>query len=456
MLFTDFNFWFFFLFVIFIIQLNFKFIKSINFQNTFLLFASYLFYAYWDWRFLSLIIIVSLQTFHFGKLIKIFNKKKKIYLVYSVLINLFVLFFFKYFNFFSKEFANLLNLNNDLVLNTIILPVGISFYIFQSLTYVFDIYLEKINPEKNIINYFAYVAFFPQLVAGPIERASSLLPQFLKLKGINIKNFYLGFKYIMIGMSFKIVIADYLASYVDRIFEMYYELSGGILLLGSLLFSIQIYCDFCGYSLIAIGVAKIIDFNLSKNFDTPYYSTSLKNFWRKWHISLSNFFKDYVYIPLGGSRSKTSFKFFRNIMITFTLSGIWHGANWTFFIWGFLNGLFLSMQNIFKVKLPQIISWILTLLLISFLWIIFRSLTIHDAYNYITRIFLDFQLPEISRELIIILIYYCSIDFLLFKYKEISQIWFKNFIVQNYILFSMLVILFLTNNSQTNFIYFEF
>jgi len=456
MLFTDFNFWYFFIVVIFLIQLNFKFIKSINFQNIIFLFASYLFYSYWDWRFLTLIIIVSFQTFYFGRLIQLFIKNKKIYLISSILINLLVLFFFKYFNFFYEEFVNLLNLNNDLVLNKIILPVGISFYIFQSITYVVDIYFEKINPEKNIINYFAYVAFFPQLVAGPIERASSLLPQFKILNGINIENFYIGLKYIIIGLSFKIVIADHLGTYVDNIFDRYYELSGGLLLLGSLLFSIQIYCDFCGYSLVAIGVAKIMNFNLSKNFDTPYYSTSIKNFWRRWHISLSNFFKDYVYIPLGGSRSKTILKRFRNIIITFSLSGIWHGANWTFFLWGFLNGLLLFIQNIFKVKLPPIISWILTLLLVSFLWIIFRSQTIYDAYNYISRIFLEFQLPELSRDLIITLIYYFSIDFLLFKYKDIKQIWFKNLIAQNYILCFMLIILFLTNKSQTNFIYFEF
>ena len=456
MLFTDFNFWYFFIFVILIIQLNFKYIKSINFQNIIFLFASYIFYSYWDWRFLTLIIIVSFQTFYFGKLIKIFPINKKIYLISSILINLLILFFFKYFNFFSKEFINLLNLNNDLVLNKIILPVGISFYIFQSITYVVDIYFEKINPEKNIINYFAYVAFFPQLVAGPIERASSLLPQFKKLNGINIQNLYLGLKYIIVGLSFKIVIADHLASHVDKIFDKYYELSGGVLLLGSLLFSIQIYCDFCGYSLVAIGVAKIMNFNLSKNFDTPYFSTSIKNFWRRWHISLSNFFKDYVYIPLGGSRSKTKLKRFSNIMITFSLSGLWHGANWTFFLWGFLNGLLLFMQNIFKVKLPQIISWILTLFLISFLWIIFRSQTIYEAYNYISRIFLEFQLPQLSRGLIIILIYYFSIDFLLFKYKGIKQIWFKNLTIQNYLLCFMLIILFLTNKSETSFIYFEF
>ncbi len=456
MLFTDFNFWYFFLLVIFIIQINFKFIKSINFQNIFLLFASYIFYSYWDWRFLSLIIVVSFQTFYFGKLIKLFIKNKKIYLISSILINLLILFFFKYFNFFSLEFANLFNLKNDLVLNKIILPVGISFYIFQSLTYVVDIYFGKINPEKNIINYFAYVSFFPQLVAGPIERASSLLPQFNKLHGVNLKSFYLGLKYIIIGLSFKIVIADSLASHVDKIFNRYYELSGGVLYLGAILFSIQIYCDFCGYSLVAIGVAKIINFNLSKNFDTPYFANSIKNFWRRWHISLSNFFKDYVYIPLGGSRSKTKLKRFRNIIITFTLSGVWHGANWTFLIWGFLNGFLLSMQNLFKVKLPNLISSILTLLLISFLWIIFRSLTIYDAFNYISRIFLEFQFPELSRDLIIILIYYFSIDYLLFKYKDTNQIWFNNLTIQNYILFSMLFILFLINKSQTNFIYFEF
>ena len=268
------------------------------------MFASYLFYSYWDWRFLSLIIVVSFQTFYFGKLIKIFVKHKKIYFIFFILINLLILFFFKYFNFFFLNFVNLFNLNNDLVLNRIILPVGISFYIFQSITYVIDIYFEKIKPEKNIINYFAYVAFFPQLVAGPIERASSLLPQFKKLHGVNLRNFYLGLKYIIIGLSFKIVIADHLATHVDKIFNLYYDLSGGVLLLGALLFSIQIYCDFCGYSLVAIGVAKIMNFNLSRNFDTPYFATSIKNFWRRWHISLSNFFKDYVYIPLGGSRSK--------------------------------------------------------------------------------------------------------------------------------------------------------
>nr|WP_179853350.1 MBOAT family O-acyltransferase [Prochlorococcus marinus] len=420
------------------------------------MFASYIFYSYWDWRFLSLIIVVSFQTFYFGKLIKLFIKNKKIYLISSILINLLILFFFKYFNFFSLEFANLFNLKNDLVLNKIILPVGISFYIFQSLTYVVDIYFGKINPEKNIINYFAYVSFFPQLVAGPIERASSLLPQFNKLHGVNLKSFYLGLKYIIIGLSFKIVIADSLASHVDKIFNRYYELSGGVLYLGAILFSIQIYCDFCGYSLVAIGVAKIINFNLSKNFDTPYFANSIKNFWRRWHISLSNFFKDYVYIPLGGSRSKTKLKRFRNIIITFTLSGVWHGANWTFLIWGFLNGFLLSMQNLFKVKLPNLISSILTLLLISFLWIIFRSLTIYDAFNYISRIFLEFQFPELSRDLIIILIYYFSIDYLLFKYKDTNQIWFNNLTIQNYILFSMLFILFLINKSQTNFIYFEF
>ena len=282
MLFTDFNFWYFFLLVIFIVQLNFKFIKSINFQNIFLLLASYLFYSYWDWRFLSLIIVVSFQTFYFGKLIKLFIKNKKIYLISSILINLLILFFFKYFNFFFFEFENLFNLKNDLVLNKIILPVGISFYIFQSLTYVVDIYFEKINPEKNIINYFAYVSFFPQLVAGPIERASSLLPQFNKLHGVNLQSFYLGLKYIIIGLSFKIVIADNLASYVDKIFNRYYELSGGVLLLGHYFFLFKLLHLQIFFS--CYRVAKIINFNLSKNFDTPYFANSIKNFWRRWHI----------------------------------------------------------------------------------------------------------------------------------------------------------------------------
>ncbi len=456
MLFTDIKFWLFFIFIILIIKINSDFIKSVNLQSSIFLFSSYIFYAFWDWRFLSLIIIVSLQTFYLGKLIYEKPKRKNFLLSISVIINLLIIFYFKYFNFFANEFLNLFSLNDDFILPNIILPVGISFYIFQSLTYIIDIYFRKIVPEINIISYLAYVSFFPQLVAGPIERASFLLPQFKKLKKITVENLYIAAKYILIGLSYKIVIANQLAKYVDNVFINFNSLDGGTLLLGAILFSIQIYCDFCGYSLIAIGTAKVMNITLSKNFDNPYFATSLRDFWRRWHISLSSFFKDYVYIPLGGSRVDSKKLVFRNLLITFGLSGLWHGANWTFIIWGILNGFLLFSQSFIKLKLPKVISWLITFISISFLWILFRSNSISDSYLYIYGIFSDLSFPTINRNETMILSYFIFIDLLLNYYKNLKEYWFNSFTLQNYILVFMFIVILLSDNTQMNFIYFEF
>lgn len=301
MLFSSSIFWVFFAVVALLLESNTRFIGSIKIQNFILLIASYFFYGYWDWQFLSLIFLVSLQTYIFAKLIDKYKNHKKIALISSVLINISVLFYFKYANFFVSELVYAFGVKNSFTLENIILPVGISFYIFQSFTYVLDVYFGKIHPEKDPVKYFTFIAFFPQLVAGPIERASELLPQFNHLKKITLDNLYVGIKIIIIGLFLKSFIADSIAPFTDQIFMNYSNFNGGTLLIGAIGFTIQIYGDFAGYSLIAIGVAKIMNFELMKNFNTPYFSISIQDFWRRWHISLSSFFRDYVYIPLGGS-----------------------------------------------------------------------------------------------------------------------------------------------------------
>ncbi len=456
MLFTESIFWYFYISVISLIKINFVWIKSIRLQNIILLISSYFFYSYWDWRFLSLIILVSFQTFIFGKVLNSRISYRRAYLLGSVGINILVLAYFKYYNFFASEFLKLIGLNESFTLEKVILPVGISFYIFQSMTYVIDIYLRKIKPETNIVNYFTYISFFPQLVAGPIERASSLLPQFNKLHNITKRNLYSGLKLVIIGLFLKVVIADNLGVYVDRIFKTYEDLNGGSLLLGAISFAIQIYGDFCGYSLIAIGVAKIMGFVLMENFDTPYFSTSIQQFWKRWHISLSSFFKDYIYIPLGGSRVQNKYLAARNILVTFFVSGIWHGANWTFILWGSIHGFLLVIQRNINVKIPKILSWILTISVVLLLWVLFRSETIPDAFIYLSKIFREFDIPDIGKGTMIYFFYFLVVDLLLSYYKKIDEIWFGKYFFQNYILFFMLVLVLGSNSANSNFIYFEF
>lgn len=367
--------------------------------------ASYLFYGWWDWRFLGLIFISSLTDFIIGKKMCRCREpgRQKRLLALSMAVNLGILGFFKYFNFFADSFAHLaagLGIGVSPFTLNIILPVGISFYTFQTMSYTIDIYRGQMQSTDDPIAFFAFVSFFPQLVAGPIERASRLLPQFTRARVFTYHKASDGLRQICWGLFKKLVVADNCAAVVDVIFENYAVLDGSVLLLGAFFFAFQIYGDFSGYSDIAIGTARLFGIELMQNFATPYFSRNIAEFWRRWHISLSTWFRDYVYIPLGGSKGSKGRQFF-NIMLTFTLSGLWHGANWTFIAWGFLNGLYymplmlLDRRGDFKgniVAAGKMIPGIkelfqvgVTFLMTAAAWVFFRSETIGDAVSYLGR-----------------------------------------------------------------------
>jgi len=380
--------------------------KKLSYQNILLLGASYFFYASWDWRFLFLLIFSTVLDYVTG--IKMYasntRSEKKFWFCLSIGINLAFLGFFKYYNFFIESFSEGLTLIgmqlNPWTLN-IILPVGISFYTFHGLSYVIDIYNNKIKPERNFIDYSLFVSFFPLLVAGPIERATHLLPQLKKSRDFNYGAAVNGMRQILWGLFKKIVIADNCATIANEVFGNYSTQNGPTLLLGAVLFSIQIYCDFSGYSDIAIGTARLFGIDLLRNFAFPYFSRDVAEFWRRWHISLSTWFRDYLYIPLGGSKV-SDLKKIRNVFIIFLVSGFWHGANWTFLFWGFLNALYILPSIIIKTNrvnldivakgsyLPSVkdfFSMLITFGLTVFAWIFFRSENITHAFNFITRIF---------------------------------------------------------------------
>ncbi len=321
--------------------------KSTQLRNIFLLVVSYYFYGSWDWRFLSLIFISSVTDFIMAKAIANSDQsntlKRRLYLTTSLTINLGILGFFKYYNFFIDSFISTFSYfgtSFDLTPLNIILPVGISFYTFQSLSYTLDVYFKKMNPTKNILNYLAFVSFFPQLVAGPIERASKLLPQFETLKKFDYHATRTGLLLIAFGLFKKLMIADRVAVFVNQTYDNPGSAGGMAMLVGVLFFAVQLYLDFSAYSDIAIGTARILGFQLSTNFSRPYLAKSFSDFWKRWHITLSSWFRDYIYIPLGGNRNTYS-RTVTNTLIVFFLSGLWHGASWNFVIWGLLNGLFL-------------------------------------------------------------------------------------------------------------------
>lgn len=371
-----------------------------------LLAASYYFYSCWDWRFVFLLAFSTLLDYYSG--LAIYNASKistkKMWLTISVVINLGFLGVFKYYNFFADSFAELLNgvgVQSHFTVLQVILPVGISFYTFHGLSYVFDIYNNKIKPTENVVQYSLFVSFFPLLVAGPIERATHLLPQMEKKRVFNYTQGVDGLKQILWGLFKKIVIADNCAHFANEIFNNSDAYSGSTLVLGALLFTFQIYGDFSGYSDIALGVARLFGFELIKNFSFPYFSRDIAEFWRRWHISLSSWFRDYLYYPLGGSRGSTWLRV-RNTFIIFIVSGFWHGANWTFLIWGALNALFIMPSIIFKTNrnnleivakgrlLPSIRELFqmgITFMLTVFAWIFFRAETVKQAIRIIRNIF---------------------------------------------------------------------
>ena len=379
--------------------------KNYKLQNILLLISSYFFYSCWDYRFLFLLIFSTLLDYFTGiKISEAGSKKSKLFWLWlSISINLGFLGVFKYYNFFAETFAEaLLNIgiHTNLWTLNVILPVGISFYTFHGLSYVIDIYKGKIKPTKNFIDYSVFVSFFPLLVAGPIERATHLLPQIKKERKFDYSKSVDGLRQILWGLFKKVVIADNCAEYANMIFNNSSNYSGSTLVLGAMFFAFQIYCDFSGYSDIALGTARLLGIELLRNFAFPYFSRDIAEFWRRWHISLSSWFRDYVYIPLGGSKGGVWIKI-RNTFIIFLLSGFWHGANWTFIIWGGLNAIYflpllLLNKNRTNIEiagqgkiLPTIKEFInisITFILTLFAWIFFRATSVNHALTYISRL----------------------------------------------------------------------
>ena len=380
--------------------------KNIKLQNLIIVAASYVFYGWWSWIFLSLILFSTIVDYLVGLgLEKEENKnKRKLLLLASILINLGFLSVFKYYNFFLDNFITAFSFfGTDIKANSLnlILPVGISFYTFQTLSYTIDVYKRKFEPTKDFIAFAAFVSFFPQLVAGPIERAANLLPQFYRKRIFEYDKAVDGLRQILWGLFKKIVIADNSAKIANEIFNNSTDYSGSTLVLGAIFFAFQIYGDFSGYSDIAIGTSRLFGFNLIQNFAFPYFSRDIAEFWRRWHISLSTWFRDYLYIPLGGSRCGTSMKV-RNTFIIFLVSGFWHGANWTFIVWGALNALYFIPLLLLKKNrintnivaqekyLPTIKEFFqisLTFSLTVLAWVFFRAENIDHAWSYMTTIF---------------------------------------------------------------------
>lgn len=398
---------------------------NLKLQNFFLLIVSYVFYGWWDWRFLSLLIFSTFIDFFVGLRLEKEQVpiRRKLFLSVSIISNLGLLGFFKYYNFFLDSFVDAFTFMGGEVsarsLN-VILPVGISFYTFQTLSYAIDIYRRKLEPTHDFIAFAAFVTFFPQLVAGPIERATNLLPQFFRKRELNYHDSVDGLRQILWGLFKKVVIADNSAQIANQIFNNPEDYGGSTLLLGAFFFAIQIYCDFSGYSDIAIGTARLFGFSLMRNFAFPYFSRDIAEFWRRWHISLSTWFRDYLYIPLGGSKGGMLMKV-RNTFIVFLVSGFWHGANWTFLIWGALNALYflpllLSNKNRINLDivaqgklLPTFAEFnriLLTFLLTLFAWIFFRAQSVTEAINIIGTIFSAsfFEVPDISARAYLVLI----------------------------------------------------
>ena len=471
----------------------FVFHNDLRSQNGTILISSYIFYGWWDWRFLSLIFLSTVVDYFIG--LKIHDsddkKKRKAFLWVSILFNLGLLGFFKYFNFFIDSWIDLLGTigyeqKSTWTLN-VILPVGISFYTFQTMSYCLDIYYRKLKPTKDFISFASFVSFFPQLVAGPIERASNLLPQILNNRVFKYEQGVQGLRLILYGMFKKVVIADSLAWRADLIFNDYQSMDGGILLIGLIYFSFQIYCDFSGYSDIAIGTAKLFGIELMSNFKFPYFSRDIGEFWRRWHISLSSWFRDYLYIPLGGSKGGKLIAL-RNIFIIFLVSGFWHGANWTFIMWGLIHALLyvplfligknrqhtndIVAQNSLLPNIKELLQMGMTFFCMMIAWVFFRSETVIDGFNYLIGMISRFSIPSTNRGGLVFVVILVIIDWILKNNNNNLKItiagsnkiinYYLNSII--YYIFSYIIIqkllfnnvFFLRRADNIQFIYFQF
>lgn len=454
----------------------FLFNRNLKLQNFFIVAVSYLFYGWWDWRFLVLIAFTSFCSWGSGLLIQRNRENRqraKWINGINITVNLGILGVFKYYDFFATSFANLFfgGCTDGILLN-LILPVGISFYTFQALSYSIDVYREKLEPTRDIVQFFAFVSFFPQLVAGPIERATNLLPQFDKPHTFNYEQAVDGLRQILWGLFKKIAVADTCAVYVNSVFGSYQDQSGITLLLAAVLFTFQIYGDFSGYSDIAIGTAKLFGIQLMRNFNNPYFSRDIAEFWRRWHISLTTWFRDYIYIPLGGSRVPKA-KVIRNTFVIFLVSGLWHGANWTFVVWGAYHAfLFLPLILLGKNRkytnivaegrwmptLKEFGQMLLTFTLVVIGWIIFRADNLGMAWEYICRLFTSGGLKPVGSTLTLISIILMLVVEWLHRQKahglEISYL--NSHILKYTIYIGLAILMFFSYTNSESFIYFQF
>lgn len=459
--------------------------KSLKLQNFLIVAASYVFYGWWDWRFLSLILFSTIvdYTVGLGLARQQSHSNRKVLLWISIVVNLGFLGFFKYYNFFLDNFVSAFSFfGTEIPANTlnIILPVGISFYTFQTLSYTIDVYKRKLEPTRDFVAFASFVSFFPQLVAGPIERATALLPQFMKQRTFEYQKAVDGIRQILWGLFKKVVIADSCAIHANEIFNNSADYSGSTLAVGAVFFAFQIYGDFSGYSDIAIGTARLFGIDLRQNFAFPYFSRDIAEFWRRWHISLSTWFRDYLYIPLGGSRSGKWINI-RNIFIIFIVSGFWHGANWTFIIWGGLNALyfiplFLTKRNRANLDIvannsyfPSIREFLMmlgTFGLTLIAWVFFRAENISHAIEFLAEMFSnslwrfpEFQNDSTVKPVLLALFFFFliewfgrhgrhALEFLALKWPPMIRYLF-------YISIAITIILF-SGKAEQDFIYFQF
>lgn len=448
-------------------------------QNLFIVAASYVFYGWWDYSFLFLIMFTTLCSFASGIFIDRYrvekNERAKIIAGLNIVINLSILILFKYYNFFAGSLADAFSaagIELGFTELNIILPVGISFYTFQALSYSIDVYRGNLRATRDIVAFFAYIAFFPQLVAGPIERATNLLPQFCGKRYFEYSKATDGLRQALWGFFMKVVVADNCALGVNNIFLEYRNMDSITLIFGALLFSVQIYCDFAGYSNIAIGVAKLFGINLMENFKFPYFSRDISEFWRKWHISLTTWFRDYIYIPLGGSRCG-KLKGFRNTVIVFLTSGLWHGASWNFVVWGAYHALlfiplFLMGRNRKYLDtvaagryLPSLRDFLrisVTFILVMFGWIIFRAQNMTEACGYIYGIFTRFEpmLPLYGKSAFVWIIILFLVEWVQREKSHALAINLKSPILRMCIYYAIILVIIIFQGNTEQFIYFRF
>ncbi len=454
--------------------------RHLKLQNAFLVVVSYFFYGCWDWRFLSLILFSTIVDYTIGLYLNKTsgNRERKVLLWTSVTVNIGLLMFFKYFNFFVDSFVDVFTFFGYEIQPTslnIILPVGISFYTFQTLSYTIDVYNRKLDPTKDFLKFAAFVSFFPQLVAGPIERAKRFLPQFDVKRKFDINEATDGMRQILWGLFKKVIIADNCAGYVTTIFDNYDTMPASSLWLALVLFSFQIYGDFSGYSDIGIGVSRLLGFKLMQNFAFPFFSRDIAEFWRRWHISLTTWFRDYIYIPLGGSRGSKLLQI-RNVFIIFLVSGFWHGANWTFIIWGLFYALLflpllLSKKNrehteivAIDKALPSFRDFLkigLTFFYTCIAWVFFRSNTVTDSYMYFKRLVNSSILEaplKVDTSLYVFLVLFIIMEWMGRRQQYAIETMFNNYplVVRWGCYYIIAMIIFLYGGEAQTFIYFQF